>query len=444
MKFLAIMRDSLKEAIDSKVFFVMVGLSSIFILLAFTLSFKPQPGEQLFKVLAFPLNSDFTDLTPEKLQRLGTMQAQGTLHVYEVRGAEPVPGQSDSPGSDFIVTIAARFTKSEEADKVRRSPQETIDLLENRFGAFDELKVVQVTRAGLAGDKNPFLPETPNSKDVYFELQTHPTGVTRLLWPHEPSFLFGAFPIPGLKEVPLGLQLYVIEDTIINGFGAWLAILLSIVITSFFIPNMLRKGTVDLLLVKPLRRVTLLVYKYVGGLTFIFLNTVFAVGGMWLAIGLRSGVWAAGFLLTILVITYFFAILYAVSTLFGVLTRSTIVAILMTCFIWGFLFAVGLAFQLVDADYQAKKSDSASKGESYSEGWFAKGIRAIHFVLPRTRDLDLLTKRLLLRDLLTANQIKEQKLDPTPISWGESISVSAIFIALLVAFSCWWFATRDY
>src|SRR5947208_8230965 len=101
MKFLAIMRDSLREAIDSKVFFVMVGLSGVFILLAFTLSFKPQPGEQLFKVLVYPLNSDFTDLTPEKLQRIGTMQAQGTLHLYEVKGAEPLHAAPDGPGSDF-------------------------------------------------------------------------------------------------------------------------------------------------------------------------------------------------------------------------------------------------------------------------------------------------------------------------------------------------------
>jgi ABC-type transport system involved in multi-copper enzyme maturation permease subunit len=444
MKFLAIMRDSLREAIDSKIFFVMVGLSGMFILLAFTLSFKPQPGEQLFKVLVFPLNADFTDLTPEKLQRLGTMQGQGTLHLYEVKGAEPLGGAPDGPASDFVVTLVARFTKPEEADKVRRSPQETLDLLKDRFGAFDELRVVEVTRVDLAGQNNHFLPEAPNSKDVFFEVQTHPTPVTRLLWPHEPSFLFGAFPISALKEVPLGLQLYVIEDTIINGFGAWLAILLSVVITSFFIPNMLRKGTVDLLLVKPLRRVTLLVYKYFGGLMFIFLNTAFAVGGMWLAIGLRSGVWAIGFLFTILVITYFFAILYAVSTVFAVLTRSTIVAILMTCFIWGFLFVVGFAYQLVDRNYQAKKNQNAAKEEYYSEGWFPTGLRFVHFVLPRTRDLDLLTSRLLIRDLLTANQIREQKLDPTPISWGESIGVSGVFIALLLGFSCWWFATRDY
>jgi len=247
-----------------------------------------------------------------------------------------------------------------------------------------------------------------------------------------------------LKDIPLGLQLYVIEDTVINGFGAWLAILLSIVITSFFIPNMLRKGTVDLLLVKPIRRSTLLVMKYWGGLVFIFLNTGFVVFGMWLAVGLRAGIWSTGLLLTGLVITFFFAILYAVSTLFAVLTRSTIVAILMTCFAWGFLFVMGFAYQLVDRDYQAKKTEYSARGDEYSENAFYKGVRAVHFVLPRTRDLDVLTSRLLIRDLLTANQIREQKLDPTPISWGESVTVSCVFIVVLLGLSCWWFASKDY
>ena len=41
MKFLAILRDSLREAIDLKVFYVMVGLSAFLILLAFTVTFTP-------------------------------------------------------------------------------------------------------------------------------------------------------------------------------------------------------------------------------------------------------------------------------------------------------------------------------------------------------------------------------------------------------------------
>jgi ABC-type transport system involved in multi-copper enzyme maturation permease subunit len=227
---------------------------------------------------------------------------------------------------------------------------------------------------------------------------------------------------------------------VINGFGAWLAILLSIVITSFFIPNMLRKGTVDLLLVKPIGRPMLLILKFLGGLLFILLNTAFVVLGMWLAVGLRSGVWAWGFLLTIFIITYFFAILYSVSALFGVLTRSPIVAILMTCFAWAFLFGLGFAYQLVERQV----SQRAETEISPSLKVLSSTVKAIHFVLPRTRDLDVLTSRLLMGDLLTGNQIRHQKLDPTPISWGESLAVSGIFIAVMLGLSCWRFATTDY
>src|SRR5262249_51582284 len=145
------------------------------------------------------------------------------------------------------------------------------------------------------------------------------------LWPHQIGLFFGAVKLRGETQVPLVLQLFLILNYVVNGVGAWVAILVSVVIASLFIPNMLRKGTVDLLLVKPIRREVLLVYKYLGGLLFIALNTAFVVVGVWLALGLRSGVWTHHFLLSIFVITFFFAVLYAVSTLFAVLTGSAIV-----------------------------------------------------------------------------------------------------------------------
>src|SRR5262249_43790368 len=128
----------------------------------------------------------------------------------------------------------------------------------------------------------------------------------------------------------------------------WVTLIISIVMTAFFIPNMLRKGTVDLLIVKPIHRPVLLVYKYLGGLTFILLNTTVAIGGVWLALGLKSGVWANNFLLMIPTLTFFFAILYAVSALFGVISRSPIVAILVTCLAWFMFFSVGAAYGVVD------------------------------------------------------------------------------------------------
>ncbi len=54
------------------------------------------------------------------------------------------------------------------------------------------------------------------------------------------------------------------------------------------------------------------------------------------------------FLLTIWIITFFFAILYSVSTLFGGSTRSPVVAILLTCGTWLFLFIVGVTHNFIE------------------------------------------------------------------------------------------------
>jgi ABC-type transport system involved in multi-copper enzyme maturation permease subunit len=222
------------------------------------------------------------------------------------------------------------------------------------------------------------------------------------------------------------------------------ALLTSIIITAFFIPNMLRKGTIEPLLVKPIRRWQLLLYKYVGGLAFIFLNTLIAVGGVWLALSLRSGIWATGLLWTILSLTFFFAILYAVSTLFGVLTQSPIAAILLTCAAWFALFLVGLAFQIFEAQQaQEVKQAAREKRAPEPEGWFVGVVRAAHFVLPRTGDLNVLNERLLTRELLSANQLSGRELDPFRISWAETLTVSFAFIALCLGLAAWRFTRRD-
>jgi hypothetical protein len=184
--------------------------------------------------------------------------------------------------------------------------------------------------------------------------------------------------------------------------------------------------------------------------------------------------------MTIFVLTAFFAILYSVSTLFGVLTRSPIVAILLTALVWGVLFVVGFLYQLgegvrqeeerratvrkildehggkPEGDQAPNAKDGAQPGRTghkpgeerelpfRSDNWFFNTVRVIHFVLPRTRDLSLLNSRLLVRDLLTANQVKTQKIDDTRISWGESLTVSGIFVAIVLGLACLRFATKDY
>jgi hypothetical protein len=420
------------------------------------------------------------EIRPERLMELAM---EPGFRAYEVKGAVPLQGAPEGPDSPYLITLVAHCKTEDEAAKLRAAPAEAVERIKERFGRLDELRIMDVTAVRPAAEGNELVPKAPAATDVFFEAEARPTAAARRLWPHQPSLFFGALPLTFMQELPLGLQLFLLEDKVINGFGAWIAVLLSIIITAFFIPNMLRKGTVDLLLVKPVHRPTLLLYKYVGGLIFILLNTTVAVAGIWAAIGLRSGIWAPGFLLAIPVISAFFAILYAVSTLFAVLTRSPIVAILLTISAWFLLYVVGVTYELGESLRQQEKrretetlraeqaGDKAGpavaeapgdgKDEDHepgspgrrrgrqelpfgSDNWFFKTVGVVHFMLPRTRDLDHLMSQLLIRDLLTANQIKAQKLDDTRISWGESLSVSGFFVAILLGLSCLWFATRDY
>ena len=46
MKYLAILKDSLREALDSKVLYFTVGLSCLVIAAVASISYRPQPAEQ--------------------------------------------------------------------------------------------------------------------------------------------------------------------------------------------------------------------------------------------------------------------------------------------------------------------------------------------------------------------------------------------------------------
>ncbi len=257
-------------------------------------------------------------------------------------------------------------------------------------------------------------------------------------WPHEPCLFFGTVPIK-VWHATLSSELQFFMDWLVGQFGSSASMLLATVVTAFFIPNMLRKGTVDLLIVKPIHRSTLLLFKFLGGVTFMFLNTVIVVFGVWLVIGLRSGIWANSFLLFIFVLTYQFAIYYSFSTLFAVMTRSPIVAILMTCLLWLVLFTVGSLYSIFHRfeDRQAEERDPA---------WVYDTVDTLHYVLPRVSDLTILNSKLIINDIAppsSSEYIRENKAFQR-FAWGENLIVSGVFIGLMLGLSCWWFSTKDY
>lgn len=460
MKYLAILKDSLLEALDSKVLYVMVGLSLVVIILIGSVSYHPASVE--------------VD-APRILEHQRSMYGEGGVsvewrfdHIEDFQtfknGTEVPKDQRTEPwlyDYHFVVVWAANVTSTEELtperkkDMAQRADTSLISATENSIkysGSCMYLKGVKATEQEPSADQL--------LKTTRVLVTTHGSKAPhRDDWPHNVTVLF-AIPVSSLFQFPLSGYIYFIEDWLVCSWGAGAALLLSIIMTGFFIPNMLRKGTVDFLIVKPINRTTLLVYKYIGGLSYMFINTLVIVLGIWLVLGLRSGTWGRGFLVSIPILTFEFAIFYAVSTFFAVLTRSTIASILMACLAWVLLFIVGTAYKIIDdtrhirdevALAESRTGDNEDTGnKEIPEKLLPDTVYviadAIHFVLPRMKDLDVLITRAIRLDLLGADspetKIAEKRYESFSIFWA--VTVTGVWIAGVLGLSCWIFSIKDY
>lgn len=463
MKYFAILKDSFREALDSWIIYVMFGLSTLVVLFVATMTFEPGEPSRLLQslpqgyIMGLPMHESRTAVRkPAELENSHIL-----CHGYETSDGGPA-----TPASELKVLYGMRIQDLDARKKVQADPKIALDFVRKRLELVEDLEIFKVVAIQRADGKKAWrhllapAPQAPAKtknpevdakaelealqNDFYFEVHLQPAAATLPPWPHRVGIFFGAVEL-GDNE-PLGLVLFTISSLVFR-IGAWVAILVGVIITAFFIPNMLRKGTIDLLLVKPIHRWALLCYKYLGGLTFIFLNTAVAIGGIWLVLGLRSGVWANGFLFIIFGITYYFAILYAVSTLFGVMTQSAVVSILVTCVAWGLFFVIGILYHVFEDDRQrrelARKQNPMTEVAD-RENAFHTIIRVIYPVTPRTADLTLMMTDVLYRDFFSARVAEKLPLIRSEIRWKESLAVSGGFIALMLALSCWWFATRDY
>ncbi len=134
---------------------------------------------------------------------------------------------------------------------------------------------------------------------------------------------------------------------LVGNVGVFIALL----VTASIVPQMLDSGAIDLLLSKPVSRPLLFLSKFFGGCAFIFLNATFLITGLWLIVGWRFGIWSEGLLWTIPVFVFVFAIYYSVSTLAAVIWRNAVISIVVSILFWAVCFTVGVAKSGLDAAF---------------------------------------------------------------------------------------------
>jgi ABC-type transport system involved in multi-copper enzyme maturation permease subunit len=131
-------------------------------------------------------------------------------------------------------------------------------------------------------------------------------------------------------------------------FVGMIAVFVAILVTASIIPQTLEAGSIELLLSKPISRTLLFLSKFLGGCAFICVNAAYLIGGLWLIVGFRFGIWNHRLLWCIPVFLFLFAVYYSVSALAGVIWRSAIVSVIVTIVFWGTCFLVGVAKNVME------------------------------------------------------------------------------------------------
>ncbi len=223
---------------------------------------------------------------------------------------------------------------------------------------------------------------------------------------YEDIFANFGMPFPGLGEAHREL-IRKLQEILVDHLAGTVGILFCVAATAFFVPRMLEKGAADALFTKPIGRSTLLFARYAAGLLFVALLAALLVGGIHVGLLVNSGYSDPGFLWTIPILVYLFAQLSALSVLVGVVTRSTVAAILTTILFYGFTSCTHQLWEIKESQVAERsltvelRNPNARETEALDrfERYLLLVLDVAHYTLPKTNDASLIAQEL--RDQLS-------------------------------------------
>ena len=455
--FAAILQDAWLAFLDARILWLLVAAIAVLFGVALSARVEPLPsGRPYLDLSARALSADMAgiDLTKDSLAEVAG-RLDGSLSWIVT--AEPLPADApDGPATAWavklarnVVPVVGRLATSDEiAARFGQIP-------DGRLWTVREIHETTSRMAAAAGSQT-------------WELSVDPGPDLRILWPHRFSLFGDSLELTRPEGAPLGLEVFIFQKLLSNGIGGTILLLVSVVITAAFVPTMIRKGTLELLLVRPLPRWQLIVFTYAAALLFVAGLLGLLILVTWLVTGLLTGLWSPGILLALPTLLLFFAMLLSVSVFTGVVTRSAVAAMLVTITTWAVLFVVGLMHMQVVAsrmreetagkprpvsvaDALRPRAAAASQGPRgkpaavrppFHTTTVARVVEAIYAVLPHTEDLDTMVDRQLMRDFAVGGRLR-QLIESPDFQWARGVSLALVHAAAFLAAACVVFTRRD-
>jgi len=445
----AILKDSWLEFRDARILWLLVAAIAILFVTALSGRVESRPaGRTYLDLAAKTLGADLEgfDLANDSVADVLT-RLDGS--VAWIAAAEP--DGEDDPTSSWRVTLARNILPMV-------GVAEKTTAIEERFGKIPDGRLWTVT-----GIRETTSAVSRALGGQTWEMTVAPGADLKLLWPHRFTLFFGGLDLTPPEGAPLGLEVFILQKLLCTGLGSTILLLVCVVVTAAFVPTMLRKDTLELLLVRPVPRWQLIVLKYAAALLFVSALLGTLILATWVVTVLLSDVRSPGVVLALPSLVLFFALLLAVSVCTGVITRSAPAAMLVTVTYWAILFIVGVMHQqsvasrlreenvgkprptsVVDALRGRRPGVDGPQrpGSAFHRSTAGRVADGLYAVLPHTEDLDTMVDRQLMRDFAIGGRFR-MLVESGDFSWRSGIGLTILHAAAYLAVACWVFARRD-
>jgi ABC-type transport system involved in multi-copper enzyme maturation permease subunit len=202
---------------------------------------------------------------------------------------------------------------------------------------------------------------------------------------------------------------------------ATVGLVLALMATSTLFPTMLQKGSIDLLLCRPIPRWFVITARFIGGVSIMAFNAAYLFFGIWVVLGWKSGIWNQGFPLSTVLAVFAFITLFSVVTLVSVTTESAPAGLLIAFML--------LVFSPILAAHE--RITPAFSAELYRQIF-----RSVYWVLPKPAETIGAMQRLILEAPL------EMFKRPLDLNWV--LGSSAAFALVCYVATMIYFSRKDY
>ncbi len=260
------------------------------------------------------------------------------------------------------------------------------------------------------------------------------------LWSAETDYFTG---MSGLRHDKIAA---VAVSGVMDVILGWIGVSLAIVATSGFFPSLLERGTVDVLLSKPISRSRLFLGKYVGSMVFVLFHATFFIGLTFLIIGIRWGSWLPGYLLSIPLLVILFSYVYCISAWAGVRFRSATVAIYLSLGAWVIFAGIQGIGDLFDTFPEWKKNRLAYEASVVAR-WVVPKTHDITYLAGKWSGAALSTElipKIEEEDRSAVERAGQAELERMNLSPLYTIGSSLLFEAVIIGLAIWRFARKDF